>query len=187
MATHPRGDEYQARFDALAAAGTDVHGEADLVDALLGHEPSRVLDAGCGTGRVGIELARRGHDVTGTDRDPAMLATARRLAPAIDWIEADLATLDLGARFAAVVLAGNVPLFVDPGTQPAVVRRVAAHVDPTAGFAVLGFSLGRGYELDQLDTDAAAAGLRPAERWATWDRRPWTPAADYAVSVLRPR
>jgi len=34
--SHPRGDDYQARFDALAAQGVDVHGE---VAFLLGLEP----------------------------------------------------------------------------------------------------------------------------------------------------
>ena len=47
------GDEYQRRFDALATAGKDVHGEAAFVMAM---EPGSVLDAGCGTGRVAIEL-----------------------------------------------------------------------------------------------------------------------------------
>lgn len=71
------GDEYQERFDRLAASGADIHGEADLVMSL---EPRRVLDAGCGTGRVAIELARRGVAVAGVDVDPGMLETARRRA-----------------------------------------------------------------------------------------------------------
>ena len=72
------GDDYQARFDRLAATGADVHGEATFVRA---YEPARVLDAGCGTGRVAIELARHGIEVVGVDVDASMLATARRLAP----------------------------------------------------------------------------------------------------------
>src|SRR5581483_942807 len=107
------GDDYQRRFDALAAAGHDVHGEADFVMSL---GPASVLDAGCGTGRVAIELARRGVDVVGVDVDPGMLATARSRAPEITWVEADLTTLDLGRTFDVVVLAGNVPLFTPPGT-----------------------------------------------------------------------
>jgi SAM-dependent methyltransferase len=202
--TYPRGDDYQARFDRLAAQGTNVHGEVDFVLG-LDPRPASVLDAGCGTGRVAIELARRGVDVVGTDVDPAMLATARRLAPELPWIEADLAELDVGRRFDAVVLAGNVLLFVAPGGQPAVLARCAAHLAPggalVAGFSVPpvrpggpggtagpgrpGGALGGGYDLERLDADAAAAGLDVAERWATWDRRPWTPSDDYAVTVLR--
>jgi SAM-dependent methyltransferase len=182
--THPTGDAYQARFDALAASGQDVHGEATFV---LGLEPApaSVLDAGCGTGRVAVELHRRGVDVVGADRDPTMLATARRLGPSIRWVEADLAGLDLGRTFDAVVLAGNVLVFVDPGTEGSVIVRCAAHLGP-GGLLVAGFSIRPGgYDTAGLDHDAGAAGLEPAGRWATWDRRPWQPGGDYAVSVYR--
>lgn len=177
------GDDYQARFDRLAASGMDVHGESTFVRAF---EPSSVLDAGCGTGRVAIELARHGIEVVGVDVDASMLATARATAPTIEWIEADLCTLDLGRRFDLVVLAGNVPLFTPAGTQADLVRRSAAHVAP-GGHLVLGFSLGRGYDVDGpdgLDAHATAAGLTLTDRFATWDRLPWTPTADYAVSVF---
>ena len=60
----PRGAAYDDRFDRLASAGVDVHGEAALVDS---YGPGSVLDAGCGTGRVAIELSRRGHPVVGVD------------------------------------------------------------------------------------------------------------------------
>ena len=76
----PRGDEYDARWRTLAARGANVHGEADLVEALLREEGgTRVLDAGCGTGRVAIELARRGFSVVGMDADAPMLAAARAI------------------------------------------------------------------------------------------------------------
>ncbi len=61
------GDEYQRRFDRLAACGSDVHGEAALVRA---YDPATVLDAGCGTGRVAIELARHGVEVVGVRFPP---------------------------------------------------------------------------------------------------------------------
>src|SRR6202162_4237663 len=110
------GRAYQARFDELAAKGLDVHGEATLVLSL---RPKSVLDAGCGTGRVAIELARHGVDVVGVDVDGSMIAEARRRAPHLQWAQADLATLDLGRLFDLVVLAGNVPLFCPPGTRSA--------------------------------------------------------------------
>ena len=59
-----------------------------------------------------------------------MLAEARRRAPDLTWIEADLTTLALGRRFDVVVLAGNVPLFTPPGTQTALVTACADHVAP---------------------------------------------------------
>lgn len=176
--TNWEGDEYQARFDRLAASGVEVHGEADFVE---GYGPASVLDAGCGTGRVGIELARRGIEVVGADVDPSMLATARKAAPGLTWVETDLTELDLGRDFALVLLAGNVPLFSPPGTQPALVARCAAHV-ARGGHLVAGFSLNRGYRLAAWDGDCTAAGLRLVERFATWSRAPFT-GGDYAVSV----
>jgi SAM-dependent methyltransferase len=181
VVTYPRGDDYQARFDALAASGSDVHGEATFVRRF---SPGRVLDAGCGTGRVAVELARHGIDVVGVDVDPAMLATARRSAPALDWREGDLASLDLGDHaFDLAVLAGNVLIFVVPGTEGDVLANVARAVRP-GGHVVAGFSLRPGgYGLAQLDDDATAAGLGLVERWATWDRAPYE-GGDYAVSVF---
>lgn|GEM_PF-157667 len=176
------GDDYQARFDRLAATGADVHGEATFVRA---YEPTSVLDAGCGTGRVAIDLARHGIAVVGVDVDPSMLETARRLAPELTWVEADLTTLDLARTFEVVVLAGNVPLFTPPGTRADLVRRAARHVAP-GGHLVAGFSVDRGYGIDDWDAHATAAGLTLAERFATWDRAPWVTGGAYAVSVHRP-
>src|SRR6185312_15111297 len=83
-------ERYDEQWKVLAASGQDVHGEAALVDALLGGPPARVLDAGCGTGRVAIELDRRGYDTVGLDVDPALLERARSKAPGLTWQEADL-------------------------------------------------------------------------------------------------
>lgn len=181
----PRGADYDARFERLAASGQDVHGEADLVASLV--EGHRILDAGCGTGRVGIELARRGFDVVGTDLDARMLDAARRKAAELPWIEADLTTLDLdGDPFDLVVLAGNVLIFVAPGTEAAAVERCAAHLRP-GGLLVAGFQVKPGgYGPEALDADAEAAGLELVDRWATWDRAPFT-GGDYQVSVHRRR
>lgn len=177
-----QGDDYQARFDRLAASGVDVHGEATFVRA---YEPRTVLDAGCGTGRVAIELASHGIEVVGVDVDASMIATARRLAPELTWVEADLTTFDLGRTFDVVVLAGNVPLFTPPGTQEHLVAHAARHVAP-GGCLVAGFSTDSGYGIDEWDAHTAAAGLVLAERFATWDRAPWPARGDYAVSVHRP-
>ncbi len=177
------GADYQARFDALAASGVDVHGEVRFV---LAYTPANVLDAGCGTGRVAIELAHHGVDVVGVDVDSSMLATARVRAPAVRFEEADVteADFDLGRTFDLVIMAGNVPLFARPGTEGALVAGCARHLAPQ-GLLVAGFSLDRGYDLCAFDADCAAAGLTPVERWSTWDRDPPGEASSYAVSVHR--
>lgn len=181
----PRGDAYDQRFADLEAAGTDVHGEVELVCS-LGPGP-RILDAGCGTGRVAIELARRGFEVTGLDIDPGMLGAARRKAPDLPWIEGDLAATAFDEPFDAVVLAGNVLIFVAPGTEAAVVARCASHLR-SGGLLVAGFQVqAGGYGPGPLDADADAAGLELVDRWSTWDRGPWSPGGSYQVSVHRRR
>ena len=175
------GDSYQQRFDALAARGVDVHGEAAFVMAF---SPASVLDAGCGTGRVATELARRGVvDVVGADVDESMLATARRASDAVTWVASDLASLGLGRVFDVVVMAGNVPLFTPPGTQAALVAGCARHVRPRGGALVAGFTLDDRYPLADYDAHCSAAGLVLVERFATWDRQPFVEGGDYAVSV----
>ena len=177
-----RGEAYDRRFAALAGAGHNVHGEAEFVEAL---GVRSVLDAGCGSGRVAIELARRGLSVTGVDLDPSMLAVARLKAPEIEWHLADLQSVVVGREFGAVVMAGNVMIFVEPGTEGAVVANLAGHLEP-AGLLIAGFQLHRGgYSTAAYDDHAEAAGLALVDRWATWDRRPWRAGGGYAVSVHR--
>jgi SAM-dependent methyltransferase len=175
------GAAYQARFDSLAALGVDVHGEATLVRSLA---PASVMDAGCGTGRVAIELARHGIAVVGVDVDRSMIAEARRRNPDIEWIEADMSSLDLGRTFDVVVMAGNVPLFCPAGRRSGLVRSCARHLAP-AGRLLAGFQLDRGFALDDYDQLCADAGLVLDARWSTWDGRDFDPGGDYAVSVHR--
>jgi SAM-dependent methyltransferase len=173
---------YDDAWKRLEAAGGNPHGEADLVVSL---GPGSVLDAGCGTGRVAIELVRRGIDVVGVDLDPVMLGQAQAKAPDLTWVGGDLAEVDLGRTFDAVMMAGNVILFVAPGTEARVIANLARHLAP-GGALVAGFQLRPGgYGIDRYDTAAAAAGLVLSERWATWDRQPWRPGGQYAVSVHR--
>src|ERR1700731_885113 len=152
-----RGVRYARRFAELEASGADVHGEADFVASF---RPASVLDAGCGTGRVSIELGRRGIDVCGVDRDGAMLAVARELAPHLRWEEADVtdASFDLGRRFAVVVAAGNGMIFLAPDSEGAALRNFARHLEP-GGSLITGFQLTGGLTVDTYDELASAAGL----------------------------
>ncbi|WP_433318775.1 class I SAM-dependent methyltransferase [Micromonospora chersina] len=179
---------YVDRFRRLAAEGADLAGEARLLDTLV-PPGARILDAGCGTGRVAAALAERGHTVVGVDADPVLIDAARADHPGPRFLVADLADLDLAAQgepepFDAAVVAGNVMAFVAPGTERAVLTRIAAHIRPD-GPVVVGFGTDRGYPLTELDADAVAAGLRLEHRFATWDLRPWHDDAEFAVTVLR--
>lgn len=176
------GDTYDATYDRRAAAGENVHGEADFVERTGARS---VLDAGCGTGRVGRELARRGYDVIGVDIDDVMLSTARAKAPDVPWVLDDLATVDLGRTFEAILMAGNVMIFLAPGTEATVVANMARHLAP-GGVLIAGFQLQAGrLTIEAYHAHCAAAGLTLAERHATWDRDPWQAGGSYAVSVHR--
>lgn len=192
---------YIDRFRTMAAEGADLVGEARLVDAML-PRGARVLDAGCGTGRIAGELHRRGHQVVGVDVDPELIAAAREDHPGPTWVVADLADLDLaapgghggtengdtehggGEPFDAAVMAGNVMCFVAPGSETDVLTSIARHVAED-GVIVVGFGLGRTLTVAEFDQHVASAGLRVEHRFATWDLRAWTEEADFVVSVLR--
>lgn len=181
----PRGADYDARWAQLEAAGRSVHGEADLIESLLrASGGTRALDAGCGTGRVAIELAGRGFSVVGVDADPAMLTVARDKAPELRWVQADLVDTATAVpdEFDMVVLAGNVMIFLDQGTESTVVAQLADRLTP-GGVLVAGFQLLAGrLTLQRYDDIATSAGLRLVHRWATWERAPFD-GGDYAVSV----
>ncbi|OJF09693.1 methyltransferase family protein [Couchioplanes caeruleus] len=176
---------YIARFRTMAAEGADLAGEARLIDAML-PRGSRILDAGCGTGRVGSHLAAAGHDVTGVDLDPELIAAAREDHPGPRWLVGDLSELDLPERFDVIVSAGNVMAFAAPATRVEILRRMRTHLAEN-GRAAIGFGAGRGYDFDDFLADAATAGLAPGLLLATWDLRPFTPGSDFLVAILDPR
>ncbi len=104
--------------------------EADQVIRLLGSpEGAAVLDLACGTGRIALELARRGLRVTGVDRTTAYLATARsRAAEAglpVELVEEDMRRfVRPGAFDAAVILFSSFGFFEDPEEDRCVLRQV---------------------------------------------------------------
>ncbi|MXV98394.1 MAG: class I SAM-dependent methyltransferase [Acidimicrobiaceae bacterium] len=183
------GDVYDDRWRRMEARGEWVHGEADLVSWF---EPASVLDAGCGTGRVAIELDRRGIDVVGVDLDTRMLEEARSKAPRVPWILGDLTDVEITApgaadgrrQFDLIVLAGNVMVFVEIGTEAAIVANMARHLGP-GGRLVSGFRLGLSpLTFHDYDRFAEDAGLTLEYRWTTWDREPFD-GGSYAVTVHR--
>ena len=181
---------YQQRFDDLAAKGMDIHGEAAFVASLVA-PPARVLDAGCGTGRVAIQLTALGYHCVGVDADAAMIEVAEQRDPSTTWVRQDLSRLQLRSQaFELVVLAGNVIPLLAPGTLLAAVERLAAHLQP-GGVLVAGFGLDESHlpqgcpitPLDDYDRACAVAGLTLTRRFSTWGRETWRPGSGYAVSV----
>lgn len=179
---------YVERFRQMAADGDDLFGEARFIDATVGRG-ARILDAGCGPGRVGGYLHTVGHRVTGVDVDPVLIEAAQADYPGPDWRVGDLTELDLrdddGSRstFDAIVCAGNVLAFVAPETEALVLNRLADHLAPE-GRLTVGFHVAK-LALDDFDAALAETGLVLDLRLATWAVHPWHDGADFAVSVLR--
>jgi SAM-dependent methyltransferase len=74
-------DLHEPRFDLIAGFyDLDYEGldhDVDLYARLAADAPGPVVEMGCGTGRVLVPLAARGHDVTGVDISQAMLDVAK--------------------------------------------------------------------------------------------------------------
>ena len=113
----------------------------------------------------------------------AMLTTARKRAPEIEWITHDLRTLDLGRTFDVVVLAGNVPLFTPAGTQPELIAGCARHVAP-GGVLICGFQTRPRLRARQRSTPIAPPpGSHSPSASRPGTAEPFAPGGDYAVSV----
>jgi SAM-dependent methyltransferase len=180
-------DWYVERFRTMAAEGADLHGEARFVDAMASRG-ARILDAGCGPGRVGGRLAELGHDVVGIDLDPVLIAAAEQDHPGPTWLVGDLAELDLranaiAARFDIVVCAGNVMGFLDPTTRRRVLRNLGSVLRDDGRIAT-GFGSGGDYPFDEFLDDVEHVGLVTELRFSTWDLRPFTSDSDFLVAVL---
>jgi SAM-dependent methyltransferase len=177
---------YIERFKIMEAAGHDLGGEARTVDAMV-PRGSRILDAGCGPGRVGGRLHALGHVVVGVDVDPALIQAAEIDHPGPTWLVGDLAELDLAAEgvegdFDVIISAGNVMGFLAPSTRVEVLRRFGTHLAED-GRAIVGFGAGRGYEFADFFADLDAAGLRLDLALSTWDLRPFTAQSDFLVAL----
>lgn len=189
--TGERWDFYVQRFDQQYAEGADLEGEARFVD-MLAPRGARVLDAGCGTGRITAALHRMGHRVVGVDRDPGLISIAQSRYPGAHFQVADVLSLDADllvaadgpAEFDVVVLAGNVLVYVASGTERDVLAALSALVVP-GGRLVAGFATDRDYTISDLDSDALSLDLAVEHRFATWHLDPWRDDADWAVTILR--
>ncbi len=178
---------YIQRFKDMADGGRDLDGEARLVDAMV-ERNSRILDAGCGPGRVGGTLHRMGHEVVGVDLDPALIAAAEQDHPGPKWVTADLADLDAKADrslgvFDLIVCAGNVITFVSSDARVQVLTRLGEHL-AERGRMVVGFGAGRGYEFSEFRMDVAASALEIELELATWNLRPLTDDPEFLVAVM---
>jgi len=128
--------EYRRRRD-------DVRFYQQLALRVLGG-PGRILELGCGSGRVTLPLLRDGHQVVAVDGSAPMLRRLEErlaVAPAAARarcrvVEADLRDFAVGGRYPLVVSAFNVLEHLYTRVElAACLRRVAAHLAPYGVFA----------------------------------------------------
>lgn len=107
-------------------------GEVDNITALLQLQPaSAVLDMCCGIGRHSLELARRGHTVTGIDRTAVYLARARRSAEAeglpVEFVQQEMSTFCRPDTYdAAISLFTSFGYYKDPADNHRVLANICA-------------------------------------------------------------
>jgi len=108
------------------------HEDLELWRELASAQSGPVLDAGAGSGRVALDLARQGHDVVALDRDPVLLAELRRRAGplAIEAVVADARSFHLAGRRFGLILAPMqlVQLLGGPAGRGDFLRAAAAHL-----------------------------------------------------------
>ena len=182
-------DAYDVGAEDLAARFPDVSVEAPLdlamvdafTQAVVAEDDARVLDAGCGGGRMSRYLAARGCLVEGVDLSAGMIATARRDHPDVRFTVGSLSDLPYGEdEFAGVLLWYSV--IHTPAHGLARVCPEVARVLRRGGHVLVGFQSGDGtrdvtwaydrgiqldrhlYTADDIAAQFAAAGLREVAR-----------------------
>lgn len=75
------------------------------------NKDARILELCCGTGRLTIPIAKDGYDISGVDLTPTMLEQAKVKASKagleIEFIEADIRTLDLPGKYDLIFIPFN--------------------------------------------------------------------------------
>jgi SAM-dependent methyltransferase len=100
-----------------------------------------VLDVGCGTGRVALDLAALGHAVVGIDADPdlveALTSRARSAALPVEGVVADARSFNLGRSFGlAIAPMQVVQLLGGSEGHAAMLACLRRHLDPGAACAI---------------------------------------------------
>jgi len=113
--------------------------DRSIIEEWAGRLGGPLLDLGCGSGRRAISLALQGHQVTGVDITPEMVAWGRQKATsqgaAIDWVVADARTFRLNKQFAFIFMLAHVfQFFLTRADIEALLVSVREHLAPDGCF-----------------------------------------------------
>ena len=176
-------ENYARKWKILESQGQDIHGEARFVDALA-ERHSRILDAGCGTGRLGGYLIRQGHTVVGTDVDPILIRHAESDHPDGTWYVGDLSSDPIAEEeFDVVVSAGNVMGFLAKEGREFALQNIYDSMR-TSGRFVTGFGAGRGWEFTDFLATAQKIGFTLDYRFGGWDLTPFDESSTFLVALF---
>lgn len=191
LAGSDSGRDYAERLAQTAATGVDMHGEATFCASLVSFG-ARILDGGCGTGRVAIRLEALGFEVVGVDADPSMIEVAAETNNQVPWHIADLASFHDDEPYDLIVLAGNViSLLPEGGLHGAILnlrRLLTGNGLLVSGFGLDAEHLPQGCDITtiaQMHDACIDAELSLIDRFGTWDRAVFEPGNGYAVNVYR--
>jgi ubiquinone/menaquinone biosynthesis C-methylase UbiE len=137
-------EEYAARLpDTRAETAADLAMVDAFAAAVAAQHDPRVLDAGCGAGRMSAYLAGRGCLVEGVDLSPGMVAMARRDHPELHFEVGSLSELPCAdATFAGVMLWYSI-IHTPPIGQPGIFGEVVRVLRP-GGYVLVATQSGRG-------------------------------------------
>jgi len=127
-----------------------------MVDDLLASKPSRVLDVGCGTGKVARLFLAKGCEVLGVEPDSRMAGVARS-----HGIQVEVATFEAwepAHRMFDLLVSGQAWHWVDPSVGP---RKAAAILPPGRWLAIF-WNRGRHDPATEAAFDQAYVRLAPA-------------------------
>lgn len=174
-------EDYAARFpDTRAEAPLDLAMIDAFAEAVMSGDGARVLDAGCGAGRMSRYLAERGCRVEGVDLSSSMIAMARRDHRDLVFTVGSLTDLPYADdEFAGVLLWYSI-IHTPPEGQARIFAEATRVLRP-AGYLLVGFQAGEGkrdvsgayrrfghevqlerhlYTADHVASQLEAAGLR---------------------------
>ena len=166
-----------------ASYAADLPVWRELADRAAGE----VLDIGCGTGRVALDLAARGHRVTGVDSDPELIrALSARADGAVRGVVADARSLELERAFALAVAPMQViQLMGGAEGRAALLASVRRHLEPGA---VLALAIADPYE--ELPPESALPPLpdvREEDGWVLSSTPVSVSQAEHGLDIVRHR
>jgi 2-polyprenyl-3-methyl-5-hydroxy-6-metoxy-1,4-benzoquinol methylase len=183
LAARPFYHEFAWAYDLLVArpVADECEGMATWLVRRGVRPPAAVLDAGCGTGRYAVELARHGFVVTGVDRSPELLVEAaarvRGAGLPIALLEGDLLALPAGHLYDTIVCRGVLNDVVGADARAAVLEGFARVLRP-GGVLLLDVQC---WTRDELAAALAAAGFEAVEHAAAY---PGTPGRGFEDRIV---